>query len=98
MLDKDIYNFDETGCQIGVATGSRVVVPQGLDKIFVNNPENKELVTCVEYFSAIGYHVPPMLIFKGAYYLRKYFENDIDGDTLFARSESGYTDDVLTLA
>ena len=61
-------------------------------------PDNKELVTCVEYFSTIGYHVLPMLIFKGAYYLRKYFDNDIDGNTLFARSETGYTNDILTLA
>jgi hypothetical protein len=39
-----------------------------------------------------------MLIFKGAYHLRKYFDNNIDGDTLFARSESGFTNDVLTMA
>jgi hypothetical protein len=55
-------------------------------------------VTCVECFSATGYHVPLMLIFKGAYYLRKYFDNNIDGDTLFARLESGFTNDVLTMA
>ena len=98
VLDEDIYNFDETGCQIGLAAGNRVIVPQGLERIFVNDPDNRELVTCVECFSATGYHVPPMLIFKGAYHLRKYFENDIDGDTLFARSESGFTNDVLAMA
>jgi hypothetical protein len=46
-----------------------VTVLQGLKKIFVNNPDNKELVTCVEYFSATGYYIPLMLIFKGVYYL-----------------------------
>ena len=49
-------------------------------------------------FRAGGYHVPPMLIFKGAYHLREYFENDIDGNTLFARSETGFTNDVLSIA
>ena len=39
-----------------------------------------------------------MLIFKGAFHLRKYFDNDIDGDTLFARSESGFTNDILTMS
>lgn len=98
IQDEDIYNFDETGCQIGISGGSHVVVPQGEEKIFLNDPDNKELVTCVECFNATGYHVPPMLIFKGAYHLKKYFDNDIDGNTLFARSETGFTNDILTMA
>ena len=98
IVDDDIYNFDETGCQIGLTTRNRVVVLQGLDKIFVNNPDNKELVTCIKCFSTTGYYVLQMLIFKGAYYLRKYFDNDIDGNTLFVRLETGYTNDILTLA
>ncbi|CAM6002645.1 unnamed protein product [Sphagnum balticum] len=28
ILDSDVYNFDETGCQIGISARSRVVVPQ----------------------------------------------------------------------
>jgi hypothetical protein len=39
-----------------------------------------------------------MLIFKGAHHLHKYFANDIHGDTLFGRSESGFTNNKLTLA
>ena len=42
------------------------------------------LVTYIEYFSIIGYYVLPILIFKGAYYLRKYFDNNINKNTLFA--------------
>ena len=38
-----------------------------------------------------------MIIFKGAYYLRKQFNNTMDGDTCWARSESGYTNDKLGL-
>jgi hypothetical protein len=38
-----------------------------------------------------------MLIFKGAYHLRKHFDNNIDGDVLFARSDSGFSNDKLAL-
>jgi hypothetical protein len=84
ILDDDVYNFDETGCQIGITAGGRVIIPETERHDFVNDPDNRELVTSVECFSSTGYHVPPMLIFKGAYHLRKYSKNDINGNTLFA--------------
>ena len=97
ILDNDVYNFDETGCQIGITAGGRVIIPKTERHAFVNDPDNRELVTSVEYFSATGYHIPLMLIFKGVYHLRKYFENDINGNTLFAHSEMGFTNDILTM-
>ena len=39
-----------------------------------------------------------MIIFEGAYHLRKHFENDTDSDILWARSEFGFTNDRLTLS
>jgi hypothetical protein len=37
-----------------------------------------------------------MIIFAGAYHLRRYFKyNDLDGDITFARSESSYLNDKL---
>ena len=37
-----------------------------------------------------------MIIFVGAYHLRRYFKNnDLDSDITFARSESGYLNDKL---
>jgi hypothetical protein len=38
-----------------------------------------------------------MVIFKGAYHLRKYFDNNMDPDTFWARSESGFSNDRLRL-
>ena len=98
ILDEDIYNFDETGCQIGITAGGIVIIPANVTRVYVNDPDNKELVTAVECISAGGYHVLVMLIFKGAYHLRKYFENDIDDNVLFARSDTGFTNDKLTLS
>jgi hypothetical protein len=36
-----------------------------------------------------------MITFAGAYHLRRYFKNDLDGDILFARSDTGYSNDKL---
>jgi hypothetical protein len=58
-----------------------VCVPAGVDQVYVDDPDNKELVTSTEYIGASGYHLPAMITFKGAYHLRKYFDNDMDGDT-----------------
>jgi hypothetical protein len=36
-----------------------------------------------------------MIIFAGIYHLRKYFKNVLDRDILFARLDSGYSNDKL---
>ena len=82
---------------IGMVAGSLVIVPTGCEATYVDDPENRELVTSTECISAGGYHVPPMITFKGAYHLRKYFKNDTDDNILWTRSESGFTNDKLTL-
>jgi hypothetical protein len=81
-----------------VSAGNTVIVPKGASITYVDDPGQRELVTATECCSATGYHVPVMLIFKGAYHLRKYFKNDLSGDTFFGRSESGFTNDKLTLS
>jgi DDE superfamily endonuclease len=82
---------------IGVVNSSLVIVPAGTTISYVDDPENRELVTSTECISAGGYHVPSMITFKGAYHLRKYFENNMDGNILFSRSDSGFVNDKLTL-
>ena len=42
--------------------------------------------------------IPSMIIFAGAYHLRKYFENNIDGDIFFAWSPTGFSNNQLGLA
>ena len=41
--------------------------------------------------------VPLMLIFKGVYYLRKYFKNNIDSNVYWARSKTGFINNKLAL-
>jgi hypothetical protein len=96
-LDEDIYNFDETGFQIGVTSSEQVIVPKDYIVVYTADPDNKELITSVETVNWAGKKVPPMIIFTGAYHLRKHFDNNIDGDILFTRSSTGYSNDLLSL-
>jgi hypothetical protein len=98
ILNDNTYNFNELGCQIGVTSRGIIVVLASVDVVYVDDPNNKELVTLTECISTSRYHVPTMLIFKGAYHLRKYFDNNINSDTLFARSNSSFTNNKLTIA
>jgi hypothetical protein len=75
-----------------------VLVPVDCTVAYIDDPANRELVISTECISAGGFHVPPMIMFKGAYHLRKYFKNDTDGDILWSRSESGFVNNKLTLA
>jgi hypothetical protein len=97
IQDEDIYNFDETGFQIGVTSGENVLVPVDTIVAYATDPDNRELITSVETVNPAGKRVPPMVIFSGAYHLRRSFKNKIAGDTLFARSATGYSNDKLGL-
>jgi hypothetical protein len=74
-----------------------VIVPRDAQVAYLADPDNKELITLVKTLNYRGKLVPPMIIFLGAYYLRRYFDNDMDGDTLFARSKSRYLNEKLGL-
>ncbi|KAI0995404.1 hypothetical protein K3495_g12775 [Podosphaera aphanis] len=93
----DIYIFDETGFQIGIVAGERVFVAEDSEAAYLSDPDNRELVTVVATIEATGRLVPPMIIFKSAYHLRNNFDNDMDPDIFWARSESGFTNDRLGL-
>ena len=94
---EDVYNFDETGFQIGVVSGGKVLVPDDCQAAYVSDPDNRVFVTVVATIGATGRSVPPMIIFKGAHHLRKYFDNDMEKDVLWARSESGFSNNSLGL-
>ena len=80
-----------------MVAGSLIIVPTSTTIAYVDDPANRELVTSTECISAGGYHVPPIIIFKGAYHLQKFIKNDMDSNILFYQSESGFVNDKLTL-
>jgi hypothetical protein len=95
--DDDISNFNELGFPIGVTTSEQVIVSIDCTVVYQADPANRELVTTVETLNYGGKKVPSMIIFSSAYHLRKHFDNDMNGDILFAHSALGYSNDKLGL-
>jgi hypothetical protein len=92
-----VSNFDESGFPIGVTTSEYVIVPIDCTVVYQVDLANRELVTTVETLNYGGKKVPSIIIFASAYHLRKHFDNNIDGNILFARSLTGYSNDKLGL-
>ncbi|KAL1954978.1 hypothetical protein VTO42DRAFT_385 [Malbranchea cinnamomea] len=76
VVQKDIYNFDETGFQMGFIGTAKVVT--GSERALrpkLVQPGNTEWVTIVEEVNATGWSLPPMVILKGKWYQASWYEN-----------------------
>ncbi|KAI0996277.1 hypothetical protein K3495_g11903 [Podosphaera aphanis] len=93
---QNIWNFDETDSRIGCLGSQLVLIWAEQKQVYLADPENREYVTCMESVCADERTIDPMIIFQGAHYLEKHFDNDLNDDALFAQSESGYTNDYLS--
>jgi DDE superfamily endonuclease/Tc5 transposase DNA-binding domain len=92
---EDIWNFDETGFQIGVGKSQWIVTASRVKKQYLPSDNNRDYVTAVEAISAGGAVIEPMLILTGKVHLARFYE-DLRGDIMIGLSESGYTNDELS--
>jgi hypothetical protein len=75
IQDTDIWNFDETGFQVGNLKGAAVFVPREIKKAFIRDPHNRELVTSVECVSVAGEALLSFIIVKGASLPERWFRD-----------------------
>ena len=62
--DKDVHNFDETGFQMGVIGSMKVVTgSERRRRPDLIQPGNREWVTVIQGICAIGYAIPPFIIY-----------------------------------
>jgi len=62
----DIYNFDETGFQMGVISTTKVVTgAERSNRPVAVQPGNREWVTAIDCISTAGWSLPPVIIFEG---------------------------------
>jgi hypothetical protein len=98
IVEADIYNFDETGFAIGVATHSARVVTSSdrRGKPTHQQPGDPEWVTVIETISPTGWLLPPMVIVKGKIHLSSWYnDTDIPQNWTLALSDKGWTNDQL---
>jgi len=98
VLDCDIYNFDETGFQMGVASTAKVVTRSDRkNRPVVVQPGNREWVTVIECINSTGWCLDPMIILEGKVHISTWYEGSILPKTWrVAVSENGWTTDDLT--
>jgi hypothetical protein len=98
IQEEDIYNFDETGFQMGVITTAKVITgsERSLRPVTIQ-PGNREWVTAIECTSASGWTVPPMIIFDGKVHISSWYTDILPRDWTITVSENGWTNDSLGL-
>jgi hypothetical protein len=97
ILDEDIYNFDETGFQMGViATGKVVTGSDRAGRPRTVQPGNREWVTIVETVSAKGVLIPPLVIFEAVMHQRAWYEH-LPVDWTIGVSNNGWTTNEIGL-
>ena len=99
IQDEDTYNFDETGFMMGQISHGTVV--RGADRR--GRPKmvqqgNREWVTVIQGVGAIGWAIPPFIIFAGKNHLSAWYKEDsLPHDWVIAVSENGWTTNELGL-
>jgi hypothetical protein len=67
--------MDETGFMVGMLKACQVLVPREIKACYTRNPQNRELVTCVECISAAGEYIPSYIVIKGEHIMALWFKN-----------------------
>jgi hypothetical protein len=98
VLDNDIYNFDETGFQMGVASTSKVVTRSDRrNRPVVIQPGNREWTSVIECINASGWSLDPMIIFECKVHISSWYDNPVLPKTWrIGVSDNGWTTDELT--
>lgn len=98
VLEEDIYNFDETGFQMGVISTSKVITTserRGRPRTI--QPGNREWVIAIEAVNAKGWAIPPFIIFAAKLHQMTWYQTGLPPTWKIAVSENGWTNDELGL-
>jgi hypothetical protein len=98
IQEEDIYNFDETGFQIGVISTAKVITGAERSNRPVSiQPGNREWVTAIDCISLAGWSLLLVVIFEGKVHQSTWYTNALPLDWTIGVSENGWTDDKLGL-
>ena len=99
ILSDDIYNFDETGFQMGVIGTARVIT--GSERSWNSKlvqPEDQEWVTVIAGVNATGWALCTMIILKEKMHQSCWYKTEeLPDDWVIGVSENGWTNDQLGL-
>jgi len=87
--------MDETGFRIGCLNRRIVITYTNTKAVYLVDLEVRDWVTTIETISAGGWTIPAMIILSSAVMLEKHFSNDLDDNTLFGITSSGYSNNLM---
>lgn len=96
IQEQDVYNFDESGFQMGVTSTAKVVTgaQHASSKVNSLQPGNREWVTIIECINATGWAPPPMVIFAGKVHQSTWYR-ELPRDWSIGLSNNGWTNNEL---
>jgi hypothetical protein len=99
ILEDDIYNFDETGFQMGVISTAKVITGANrAGRPRTTQPGNREWVTIIETIGSCGFTIPLLVIFEVVMHQATWYENKIiPYDWSIGVSENGWTNNEIGL-
>jgi hypothetical protein len=99
ILDEDTFNFDESGFMMGmISTGAVVTGSDRRGRPKTIQQGNREWTTVIQGINAMGWAIPPFVIFQGKHHLSAWYkEEDLPQDWVIAVSENGWTNNELGL-
>lgn len=78
VTEEDIFNFDETGFQMGVISTSKVITTSDRKgRPRTKQPGNRKWVTAIEAINAKGWAIPPFIIFDGKLHQSTWYQTGI---------------------
>jgi hypothetical protein len=96
VLEEDIFNFDETGFQMGVISTSKVITTSDRKgRPRTKQPGNRKWVTVIEAVGARGQAIPPFIIFDGKLHQATWYQTGIPTTWKIAVSDNGWTNNQL---
>jgi hypothetical protein len=94
IAEEDIWNFDETGFNIGIGRDQWIVTREVKKQAWIGMNTNREYATVVETINATGQVIKPYIILSGKCILRGWCDTTEEGSRIDA-SETGYMNDEI---
>ena len=96
IVEEGIYNMDESGFQMGVASTAKVICGSETRNSHAKSiqPGNREWITAIVAISASGFVLPPQIIMAGKKHQSQWY-SAIPKDYRISMSENGWTNDCL---
>jgi Tc5 transposase DNA-binding domain len=98
IKEANIWNMDEKGFLLGIAAKCRVICRKGRKNPKYTQDGNRELITVLEYVSAEGVVLPPLVVTKGAnHYIGMHIRGQGGPGWVYAHSPKGWTSNEIGL-